>query len=319
MRVKRVDFLLTFKCPSKCKHCSYKGGPERSGYMKLVDAERYLQVLTDAHPLQSITVHGGEPFVYFENLKQIMKRAKELEVPRRWVITNGYWAKTKEVAKEKLIELKEAGLMCITFSVDGFHQEYIPLEYVKNGIEVATNVGFERVVVDSLFLGSLNSDNFYNNLTRRVLENLGELGEVEINRGQVDFEGRAAEFLASYVESKAEIPRGKCQLPFWIGGDLKNPEGIEIDFEGNVTLCPGICIGNTKTQSLTQILEGYDCLEHPILSILSEEGPIGLFKVAIEKGFNQNAKFIDECHLCYEVRKFARHYYPQHLAPENCY
>ncbi|MEX2720757.1 MAG: hypothetical protein Q6362_004995 [Candidatus Wukongarchaeota archaeon] len=56
MRVKRVDFLLTFKCPSKCKHCSYKGGPERSGYMKLVDAERYLQVLTDAHPLQSITV-----------------------------------------------------------------------------------------------------------------------------------------------------------------------------------------------------------------------------------------------------------------------
>ena len=318
MQVKGVDFLLTFKCPSKCRHCSYKAGPERTGYMKLEDAERYLKELTDTQPLQSIGAHGGEPFLYFELLKWIMEKAKELEVSRTWVITNGYWAKTKEIAKKKLVELKKAGLTSITFSVDGFHQEYIPLESVRNGIEAAATVGFERVCVDSYFLGHPDSDNFYNVLTRKAIESLGTLDKVEINKRQADFEGRAAE-LARYVESKPETPAGKCQVPFWIGGDLKDPQGVEIDFEGNVTLCPGICIGNTKIKSLTQILQNYDHLAHPILSIIAKEGPIGLLEVAISKGFGEQRKFIDECHLCYEVRKFLRRYYPQYLAPRNCY
>jgi len=318
MQIKSVDFLLTFKCPSKCKHCSYKAGPERTGHMKLADVERYLKELTNTQPVQAITAHGGEPFLYFELLKQIMKKAKELKLPRRWVITNGYWAKTKAIARRKLVELKEVGLQCITFSVDGFHQEYIPLESVKNGIEVAASLGFEKVCVDSYFLVDPNSDNSYNILTRNALERLGELDNVEINRYQADFEGRGAE-LVKYVETKAELPAGKCPLPFWIGGNLKNPKTIEIDFEGNVTLCPGICIGNTKTQLLSQILQNYDYHAHPILSIIAEKGPIGLLEVAVAKGFIQHQKFVNECHLCYEVRKFLRPYCPQYLAPEGCY
>lgn len=318
MQVKGVDFLLTFKCPSRCKHCSYKAGPERIGYMKLVDADRYLKELTDTQPIRSVTVHGGEPFLFFELLKRIMEKAKELEVPRRGVITNGYWAKTKAIAKKKLIELKETGLTHITFSVDGFHQEYIPLENVRNGIEVAANVGFEKVWVDSYFLGDPNSDNSYNILTRSAIEGLGKLENVEMNRYQADFEGRGAE-LAKCVESKVEIPVGRCPLPFWIGGDLKNPDVVEIDFEGNVTLCPGICIGNTKTRSLVQIFRSYDYREHPILSVIAEQGPVGLLKTAIAKGFRQHRKFVNECHLCYEMRKFLSRYYPQYLAPANCY
>lgn len=319
LRVKSVDFLLTFECPAECKHCSYKAGPNREGYMRLTDAERYLKELTDIQPLQCLTVHGGEPFLYFEHLKRIIEKAKELEIPRRWVLTNGYWAETKEIAKEKLNELKEAGLTCITFSVDGFHQEYIPLKTVRNGIEAAIDVGFERITVDSYSLGQLNLDNFYNSVTRKAIESLKELdNKVEFNVYPLDFEGRAAE-LAEYVEPKAEPPKGECKLPSWISGDLENPEGIEIDFEGNVTLCPGICIGNTRVQSLTEIIQNYNCHAHPILSIINKEGPIGLLKDAISKGFKKHQKFINECHLCYEMRKFLMRYYPQHLAPANCY
>lgn len=56
--------------------------------MKVADAENYLKTLMETQPLQSITIHGGEPFFYFEDLKQILEKAKELEVPQRWVITN---------------------------------------------------------------------------------------------------------------------------------------------------------------------------------------------------------------------------------------
>ncbi len=70
--------------------------------MKVADAEKYLKTLMETQPLQSITIHGGEPFLYFEDLKQILEKAKELEVPQRWVITNGYWAKLEAIATKKL-------------------------------------------------------------------------------------------------------------------------------------------------------------------------------------------------------------------------
>ncbi|MGD8565235.1 MAG: radical SAM protein [Candidatus Bathyarchaeota archaeon] len=319
MKIKSVDLLLTFRCPSKCKHCVYKAGPERNGKMKLEDAEEYLQDLAEIHPLQSIGAHGGEPFLYFELLKGIMEKAKTLEIPRTWVITNGYWAKDRSIAKEKLVKLKEAGLTHITFSVDGFHQEYIPFKTVINGIDAAASLGFERICVDSYFLEESNGNNFYDNLTREGLESMAKLDMVEIHRHRVDLEGRAAAELTKYVKLKTEIPEGGCQLPFWIGGNLKNPEGIEIDFEGNVTLCPGICLGNTKNTALTQILENYDVAEHPILSVIANEGPVGLLKMAIAKGFNRQKKYADECNLCYEMRRFLRPYFPSYLSPEACY
>lgn len=319
MQVKGVDFLLTFKCPSKCRHCSYKAGPERIGFMDLTDTERWLTELTDTQLFQSLTVHGGEPFLYFEVLKEILKKAKELKVPQRWVITNGYWAKTKAIAEKKLDELKKSGLSCITFSADAFHQEYIPLETVRTGIEAATRIGFDMIAVDSYLLGSEDADNVYNTLTKKISEGLGELPNVQFSMFPADFEGRATDLLIEYVEPRAEIPTGRCELPYWLGGDLENPEGIEIDFEGNVTLCPGICIGNAINQSLPEVLKSYDYRYHPIIRIIVEEGPIGLLRLATAKGYKEDRKFVDECHLCYEMRKFLRRYYTRYLSPENCY
>ena len=319
MQVKTVDLLLTFKCPSKCSHCSYKAGPERTGCMKLADATRYLGELASTQPLQSMTVHGGEPFLYFEHLRRIVKTAKKFKIPERWVITNGYWANNKVTAKNKLSELKEAGLTCVTFSVDAFHQYFIPLDSVKKGIEAAASMEFERVCVDSYFL-ELNSesDNPYDGSTRNALENLENIDNVEFNTYQPRFVGRAAD-LYRYANPKPKLPNGKCRLPFWIGGNLESPRGAEIDYEGNVTLCPGICIGNAKAQSLPQMLRNYDVCEHPILSIIAGEGPIGLFRMATVKGFKQRHGFANECHLCYETRRFLRCYYPQYLTPANCY
>ncbi|MCW4043026.1 MAG: radical SAM protein [Candidatus Bathyarchaeota archaeon] len=319
MQLKSLDFLLTFKCPSKCKHCSYRAGPDRTGFIDLEQAEKWLTELIEIQPLQSITVHGGEPFLYFKVLKGIFKKAKEFGIQERWVITNAYWAETEEVAEKKLSELKEAGLKCITFSVDAFHQEYIPIETVKTGIKVATKIGFEKVAVDSYILGMEDLNNEYNIMTRYATSHLKDFTNVRFAKFPVDLEGRASDYLVDFVEPSSKIPDGKCQFPFWLGGDLKNPEGIEIDFQGNVTLCPGICIGNAKSQSLIDILENYSYDEHPIIQIIAEDGPIGLLRLAKEKGYREDKKFINECHLCYEMRRFLQPYYPEFLAPSSCY
>jgi len=319
MQLKWIDFLLTFKCPSKCKHCSYRAGPDRTGFITLEEAEKWLTDLSKTQVLQAITVHGGEPFLYFRILKGILKKAKELNIKERWVITNAYWAENEEIAEKKLIELKEAGLKCITFSVDAFHQEYIPIDKVKTGIEAATKIGFDKVAVDSYILGGEDSNNEYNIMTRYAISHVKDIKNIRLAKFPLDLEGRAPDYLVDFLEPSIKIPDGKCQFPFWLEGDLKNPEGVEIDHEGNVTFCPGICIGNAKDESLSDIIENYNYRNHPIIKVIAEEGPIGLIELAKERGYKEDQKFINECHLCYDMRRFLHPYFPEKLAPASCY
>ncbi|MCK4585004.1 hypothetical protein KAU13_06280 [candidate division WOR-3 bacterium] len=89
--------------------------------------------------------------------------------------------------------------------------------------------------------------------------------------------------------------------------------------ERNVTLYPGVCIGNVRNKSLTGVLENYDYRTHPIIRIIAEEDPVGLLRLARGKGYRKEERFINECHLCYEMRKYLRRFYPEHLAPSGCY
>jgi len=319
MQIKSVDFLVTFRCPSGCKHCSYKAGFHRTGFMHVGHVTTWLRVLKDRHPLECVTIHGGEPFLYLDVVKHIVTEARLLGIPKTWIITNGYWAKDEQTTEKKLQELKQAGLSCITVSVDAFHQEYVPIEPVKRAIECSSLLGFDTVAIDSYLLGSEEDDNHYNAETGRILLELQGLTGVHFSRYPARLEGRGAETLASFLRTQHEIPSGRCPFPFWLGGDFLNPEGIEIDYEGNITLCPGLSIGNARNESLSDILDRYDAYAHPLISILSQKGPIGLYDLAMRKGYRGAHAFVDECHLCYEMRKFLRQYYTRFLSPSGCY
>ncbi|MFX0138432.1 MAG: hypothetical protein ACFFDN_32620, partial [Candidatus Hodarchaeota archaeon] len=244
--------------------------------------------------------------------------AIRLGIPRRGVITNSFWAKNNEIAKKKLERLKKAGLTALTFSSDFFHQEFVPLDYVRNSLKAAVVLGFDNLYVDSYFVNDNTTDNYLNQITKSNLEIIGDMKNVEFHRLPMSVEGRGTD-LTEYLNLNVELPSGGCPVPFWIDGDLENPETVEIDCEGNVTLCPGICIGNTNIQSLTKIIQDYDINNHPVLSIIWEEGPKGLLEIAKEQGFQQNQQYFNECHLCYELRKFLQPIYPNSLAPRDCY
>ncbi|MDO8123243.1 MAG: radical SAM protein [Candidatus Hermodarchaeota archaeon] len=319
MRLTGVDLLLTFRCPSQCKHCVYKAGPQRAGHMNYENIRRWLAELKNTQPLEGITVHGGEPTVFFDTLLFAISTAKQLDIPKRGIITNGYWASTESIAQNTLRKLQQAGLTQITFSVDSFHQEFIPFEDVRRGVEAASQMSFDHIWVDSQFLELETPSNEYDIRTQKLLDALTEIPGIEISTYQVDFEGRAADTLSHLVLTHSDAPTGKCQLPYWLGKTLREPKTIEIDYEGNVTLCPGICIGNAKTTPLHHLLGEYEPRDHVIIQRLAEKGPIGLFELVKEKGVSVKQKFVDECHLCYEMRKHLRAYYPQLLQPSHCY
>jgi hypothetical protein len=189
---------------------------------------------------------------------------------------------------------------------------------VRIALNAAVEVGFETIGVDSYFVNSVTSDNVFNQITRKNLEVLEKIRNIEFNRFPISIEGRATELIENLILQN-EIPNGECPIPYWISGNLENPETIEIDFEGNVTLCPGICIGNTKLEPLTEILNNYNVNEHSILSKIWKSGPIGLLDSAKSSGFDIKNRYVNECHLCYELRKHLHPQFSNLLAPKECY
>jgi len=320
-KITGLDFLLTYRCTAECKHCSYRASPNRKGVIEVKDANNYLKQIVSISDLKGITVHGGEPFLYYEGLKEIIKKAKNLKIPARGVITNSYWATSEKKTREMLEELKKVGLNQITLSGDSFHQEFIPVANIKRSIKIAAEIGIREIWVDSYYLEGKEEINSYNTRTNEILAELyrmKNLVNVEFNAYPLSFTGRASTLTNNAKKMKTE-DLTECNLPYWIGGSLADPETIEIDCEGNVTLCPGISIGNAKKESIIEILENYDVYAHPILSRLHEGGLLNLLELAEEKGFVKEKYYMDNCHFCYEMRKFLRPFYQDYLSPMGCY
>jgi len=53
---------------------------------------------------------GEEPFLYYSRLLEIVRLAKNILNVPIWLDTNGFWRRSKEIARKKLVKLKKAGL-----------------------------------------------------------------------------------------------------------------------------------------------------------------------------------------------------------------
>jgi pyruvate-formate lyase-activating enzyme len=317
MRVRALGLHITFRCNARCHHCAYHCGPEAEGVMRFSEAKKYLRQALK-QDIDTLCISGGEPMLYPRLVTQIAEEARNLSVRCIWLFTNAFWATDQKIAEKRLTKLKKAGVTRLCTSADGFHRRFISTDNVKYAMNAAQKLGLE-VVLDTRYLGiTLQEDNPENKATVQVLEQLGDLVNVEDWRGSPLYVGRAAEVLAPRLIDEPYLLGGACTGP-WAGGDWKHPTGIDIDSYGEVTLCPGISIGNAKRLPLSKILSSYSVKRHPIISEVSVRGPEGLADKARQIGFKRQSNYVSACHLCYDSRKFLRPTYPKELGPSPCY
>jgi hypothetical protein len=316
IRLISLGLHITDKCNAHCRHCAYGCRPDIKGAMTLDEARGYLRQVAE-HPLEVVCISGGEPFLCYEVLLGTIKAAREMGIPGIWAFTNGYWATSIEAARQRLLPLKKAGMTRLSLSADAFHQEFIPLERVRNALFVARELGLE-LELDVRFLEPPEEENPTNLATEEIITSLGDLTSVMVHKGQPLYIGRAAEELSHLVEQKAGIPEERCE-GIWSVGTLEEPEGVSVDQYGYVSLCPGLSIGNAKEEPLGEILARYDSWEHPIIRHLTAGGPVRLAEMVRELGFVPRESYVNRCHLCYDVRKYLRPHYPHLLAPRDCY
>jgi organic radical activating enzyme len=138
--LRELIFSVTNRCTARCRDCPivHEGSPPLS-----LTADEMIRIMDDILPygfLRLVVFTGGEPFLIGDDLKRAVEYAARHGVLTR-IVTNAFWATTKEKALEILQGLKQAGLTELNISCDDFHQEFVPLKNIRNANEAAIAIG----------------------------------------------------------------------------------------------------------------------------------------------------------------------------------
>jgi len=318
-----VGLMLTYGCPSRCACCYVFAGPKAATPETEMSVARALACWEGVRRLArergKVHLTGGEPFLNYPRLREILRQAQEQGLQGlEKVETNAFWCTREELVRERLEELREFGLTKLQISTDVYHQEYIPRERVILAVRVAREVlGPEGVQVrwwDSLDEPGEGRAVVSERQAERFRRALAQRGERLL--------GRAAVELASLIPSKDYADLSDCSCK----AELLGAAHVHVDGAGHVF--PGTCVGivlgrleRDKPEELGELWCRFDWRRHPVIRTLVEQGPVGLAEQLKPAGFVPRKAYAGKCQLCFEVRRFCRSRgrWTDWLGPANCY
>ena len=202
----KIEFVVTYACTGRCKHCSEGDHTSCGERIDPVIAADAVRKIVSEYDIKTVLAFGGEPLLYTDVVERIMTAAKELNIPKRQVITNGYFSKNAQRIREVAERLAACGVNDLLLSVDAFHQEAIPLDVVRQFATEAKKYGIP-IRLQPAWLVSTTDDNPYNRKTREILDSFADM-ELPVGEGNIIFpEGNALKYLAEYfTDERPENP-----------------------------------------------------------------------------------------------------------------
>ncbi len=199
----RIEFVVTMACTGRCRHCS-QGEHRSNDRIDKKSASDAVIKIAKEYNIESVMTFGGEPLLCPETVCEIHKAAREMNIPHRQLITNGYFSKDSERIRLVAERLVESGVNEILLSVDAFHQETIPIEYVIEFAD-AVNKADVSLKVHPAWLVSPDADNPYNNETRDILGIFNRIG-IATSEGNVIFpSGNALRYFEEYFDLSDDV------------------------------------------------------------------------------------------------------------------
>ena len=202
----KIEFVVTYACTGKCKHCSEGEHSACGEHIDASVAADAVRRVCEKYDIKTVMTFGGEPLLYPDTVYAVMNAASEINVSKRQVITNGYFSKNRSKIEEVVQKLCECGVNDLRLSVDAFHQETIPLDVVRIFAEEAKKNQLS-VSLQPAWLVSKDDENPYNVRTKEILESFADM-HLPISSGNVIFpEGNALKYLGEYfLDSAPENP-----------------------------------------------------------------------------------------------------------------
>jgi MoaA/NifB/PqqE/SkfB family radical SAM enzyme len=306
--VERIELVVTYLCNSKCSHCQLTEEEKSKTFPNHVDKDKAVEVVRKvgkAYAPKSTMTFGGEPLLFPEIVYAIHREAKKAGIPLREVITNGFWSTKTEKIQEIAQNLAKSGVNEVSISVDGFHQQYIPLETVRKAAKSSVEAGIQRVEWNPCWVVSKNHDNKHNRRTRAILQKLRTPHVEEGEGNNLQPEGRALSTLAEFLPPRTSLPRGKCgDIPYT--EKLDSVRTISIEPDGRVAVCKNFHIGNAFETDIIDILDNYNPFKIPEAKTILEKGTDGLISWAKKRGVEPKPEgYHNICDMCTDLRERA--------------
>lgn len=305
MALSQLTFLTTHQCPLECRFCGTSCGPKVKGRLSREFMEQTVSEVASWGYLELVVFTGGEPLLLGEDLKGAIRFCRTKEVLTR-VVTSAYWATSRDRARAVLGDLQAAGLTEINFSVDDFHQEYVPLDNIGHAMDAAEALGMPYLLAHKQMRGSAITVGYLEKRLKRKLHlfRKGKKNPTKnvISSGITVPIGRGSESVTVEDWYQPEL----CGERPWEGACTSVMEGIVVTPERNVEICCGITrrflpefsIGNLDKESLPAILDRGN--RDLIVNWLALEGPDGIrrFVKAKRPDLDLPEIYANPCHLC---------------------
>ena len=238
----KIEFVVTYACTGRCKHCSEGDHTNCGEHIDPQIAADAVRKLAAEYDIKTVMTFGGEPLLYTDAVYAIMTAAIELNIPKRQIITNGYFSKNADKIREVAERLAACGVNDLLLSVDAFHQETIPHDVVRQFATEAKKCGIP-IRLQPAWLVSAANDNPYNQKTREILDSFADM-DITANEGNVIFpEGNALKYLAEYfTDNHPENPY------------VEDPRDVRcVSFEPN----GNVLGGNVYKKGIMEIIKDY--------------------------------------------------------------
>lgn len=288
---KSVGLLLTYTCTAACKNCCFECTPKRRETLPISLCLCAIDELSEIGTVESITLSGGECFLRYDDILQIVRRVRENGMQVKCV-TNAYWAINLKVALKKLRPLVQVGLNVIEVSTDDYHIEYVPMTRVANALEAAYILGIETHLTV-----------IYDRQTRRLNEILRKLDLSYKPTVVSEFPVLNVGFAKDRINEECLITQDT--LPSRSCAEvIRRPS---ITPHGELFACCAVAgftsplkMGVVNSIKLSKLFE--QARSEALYIILAFDGPIKLAAIAAEHGvFDLEQTFVDECHLCHTL------------------
>jgi MoaA/NifB/PqqE/SkfB family radical SAM enzyme len=270
-------------------------GPNRKETIPIRHAMNWIEQISDyanGH-VKVLSITGGEPFYDLDLLKKIVSFADSCKLITN-VVTNAFWAKTKEDAYNILKTFPMINVLAI--STDIYHQEYISIEQIRNAVLAAKECG----IYYNIHI-TVNNDSEY----RKICSDLQDIVDSKKIISVSTFPSGRAKNTKKTPELKTsdEPPLSACTAG-------SSPVILP---NGNVLACMGplldlkrknpLILGNLKKKPLHEILDESE--KNILLQLLRVWGPRKIITLLEESGMKEliPKKYVQGsvCDTCYKI------------------
>ncbi|MCL5260122.1 MAG: radical SAM protein [Gammaproteobacteria bacterium] len=317
--MKSLTYIVTDQCNARCKFCAPNCGSSLRGHLTAENMQYIFNKLRQKNKIPLVVFTGGEPLLFINDICAVMKTIKSCDKNTKIrIVTNISWAKSLQAAEQTLKRLKNSGITEINYSVDDFHQKFIPYDNIKFAVKAAEKLRVPVLLAHKTYPNSLANKTFYEKLLGREIPLINNLTTID------EFEKTLLAISISYT---IPIGRGADKInPLkWIPTEYyansqyseqsyKEPcseilSSYNISPSGNLTVCCGLVdrklpifyTQNVLKKDIMQVMEKSN--QSVLYNWLALEGPWAIkeYIKAQDPSISFAEKYVQGCQICQEL------------------